>query len=119
MVYTDANIFIRFIVNDNEIMADYAENLLLTESVFILHEVLAEMVFVLNKVYHIERAEISEQLSDLLQFMETSDKNVMLCALKFYGETKLDFVDCVLWAYNNQKNIEIVTFDKKLKNKLK
>ena len=34
MVYADANCLLRFILNDNQEMADYTENLLNTQEVF-------------------------------------------------------------------------------------
>ena len=40
-------------------------------------------------------------------------------ALQFYEETTLDFVDCILLSYFKTNSIQIATFDKKLKNKLK
>lgn len=119
MVYADANVFLRFILNDNEEMADYAENLLNNEEVFLLHEVISEMVYVLKGVYNTERQEISEKISALLKYTDTIDKDVMLFALQAYAETKLDFVDCILYAYSKIKNTNIATFDKKLKNKMK
>lgn len=117
MVYADANIFLRFILNDNKEMADYAENLLRNEDVYLLHEVISEMVYVLKKVYDTERKEISERICNLLKYTETTDKGVILLALETYAETKLDFVDCILYAYNKTKKIKIATFDKKLKNR--
>ena len=117
MVYADANIFLRFILNDNKEMADYAENLLRNEDVYLLHEVISEMVYVLKKVYDTERKEISERICNLLKYTETTDKGVILLALETYAETKLDFVDCILYAYKKTKKIEIATFDKKLKNR--
>ena len=73
MVYADANCLLRFILNDNEEMADYTENLLNTQEVFLL----------------------------------------------LYADTKLDFVDCILLSYFKTNNIQVATFDKKLKNKMK
>ena len=119
MVYADANIFLRFILNDNEEMADYAENLLRNEEVYLLHEVISEMVYVLKKVYDTERKEICERICNLLKYTETTDKGVVLLALETYAETKLDFVDCILYAYSKIQKIEIATFDKKLKSRIK
>lgn len=39
--------------------------------------------------------------------------------MKIFEESSLDFVDCILIAYNKVENIEIFSFDKKLNNKLK
>lgn len=119
MIYVDANIFLRYILNDNQEMANFAENLLNNGNAFIYPEVLAEMVYVLTKVYNIERNEVCEKLTQLLDFVETTDKDVMKLALKNFSEIKLDFVDCILLAQNKIHNFEIATFDKKLKNKMK
>ncbi len=119
MVYVDANVFLRFILNDNKEMADYAEILLNNHEAFLLHEVIAEMVYVLNSVYNIKRKDISNELTKLLAYTETDDKAVIIQALKDYSQTKLDFVDCILLSYSMVQNIEIATFDKKLVNKIK
>ena len=45
--------------------------------------------------------------------------NVFLRFLKLFDKTpKLDFVDCLLRGYKMKRNIDIVTFDKKLKKRL-
>lgn len=119
MIYADTNICLRFILNDNQEMADYAENLFISNDVQILHEVICEIVYVLNSVYNVERKDISTKISSFLTYVETDDKAVIFMALQNYEQTKLDFVDCILWAYNQIDNAQIETFDKKLKNKLK
>ncbi len=119
MVYADANCLLRFILNDNQEMADYTESLLNTQEVYLLHEVLCEMVYVLNNVYKTTRKEINTILSALIEYVIINDSDVMKKALQFYADTTLDFVDCILLAYFKNNKIQIATFDKKLKNKLK
>ncbi len=119
MVYADANCLLRFILNDNQEMADYTENLLSTQEVYLLHEVLCEMVYVLNGVYNTSRKDINNKLAALLDYVTISDIAVMTKALQLYEETKLDFVDCILLSYFKTNSIQVATFDKKLKNKLK
>ena len=119
MVYADANCLLRFILNDNQEMADYTENLLNTQEVVLLHEVLCEMVYVLDGVYKTSRKDINKQLSALLDFVTIEDSDVMKNALQFYADTRLDFVDCILLSYFKTNNIQVATFDKKLKNKMK
>ena len=118
MIYADANCLLRFILNDNQEMADYTENLLNTQEVYLLHEVLCEMVYVLSGVYQTKRKDINNKLSALLDFVTISDSDVMKKALQFYEETTLDFVDCILLSYFKTNSIQIATFDKKLKNKM-
>lgn len=74
MQMLDANIILRYLLNDNKTMADEAEKIINEGSVQVTLEVIAEH--------------------------------------------NLDFVDCILYAYNRAKGYEIKTFDKKLKSLL-
>lgn len=58
----DANAVLRFILNDNEEMANEVEEILQKETVSLSIEVLAEIVYVLEKVYSVSREDISEGL---------------------------------------------------------
>ncbi len=113
MIRVDANYIIRYFINDNEKMAEIAEETLINEDVFIAHEVLAEVIYVLGGVYDIPQEEISLQLITLLsQENVNSLDNVAIEALQIFVDKKIDFVDALLCAYS--KNDEIRTFDKKL-----
>lgn len=46
------------------------------------------------------------------------ETEVMKLGLETYAEQNLDFVDCILYAYNRIKGYKIKTFDKKLKRLL-
>lgn len=74
------------------------------------------MVYVLQKVYAVERKEIQKQLGDLLnEGLVSMDKpDVFLKALECYGDSTLDFVDTLLWAYQMLEQQEVFTFDNKL-----
>ena len=114
MVILDANMILRYLVNDNAEMAVVAENYINDGSAYITIEVAAEVVYVLNSVYSMERGKISEILIDFLELVGCAEKDVLICALDAYRTHKLDFVDCVLYGYNVIHNFEIATFDKKL-----
>lgn len=119
MQYVDANVFLRFILDDNREMADYAEELLAKHQAFALPEVIAEIVYVLMKVYKVSRTEIASQVNSLLEYADTYNPDVMRYALSMFAETSLDLVDCELIAYNHVRNAEVATFDKALKNHLR
>ena len=76
-------------------------------------------MYVLEKVYSVNRKEINKILSELLRFynITTNNMDVIKNALKIYSNKKLDFVDTILISYNNVDKHEIFSFDKKL-NKL-
>ena len=113
MIRIDANYIIRYFINDNEKMAEIAEESLMNEEVFISHEVLAEVIYVLGGVYDIPKKEISFKLIDLLnQENINSLDDVSIDALSIFVTKNIDFVDALLCAYS--KKDEVRTFDKKL-----
>lgn len=116
MVYADANILVRYIINDDEEMASRAERAINEGVLFVLPEVFAEIVYVLTKVYGINRKDVADSLQELLSFVTTSGRDIMRTAFAHYGESKLDFVDCILAAYAVSDGKEILSFDKKLNN---
>ena len=114
MVILDANVILRYVLNDNEAMADQAEKYITGKNVVITLEVAAEVVYVLNKVYFMERHVIAHIVKGFAELVECQEMAVLQLALDVYAAHNLDFVDCVLYAYRNIHNIEIATFDKKL-----
>ena len=116
MKIVDANIVLRYLLNDTKDLADKATEILENNVVFIPNEVMAEIVYVLEKVYKVERKVIYSSLMELLEYknIEVSDFSLINEALAVYSERKLDFVDTLLYAYNKIADHEIYTFDKKL-----
>ncbi len=115
-MFTDANILIRYIINDDEIMAAKADEAVNSGLLFVLPEVFAEVVYVLTKVYGIERSDVADSMIELLDFVSTTATEIMKTAFQNYRETNLDFVDCILAAYAISENQQILSFDKKLNN---
>jgi predicted nucleic-acid-binding protein len=119
MTILDTNAVLRYILNDNEQMVSIIERTLAENDCFIPTEVIAEMVYVFDRVYRIPRKEISVTILKFLQLksVSCSDLFVVTTGLDTFATTKLDFVDCLLVGYSNIGH-DIVTFDKKLKKKL-
>jgi predicted nucleic-acid-binding protein len=121
MQIVDANIILRYLLMDNEELSEQAAQIIDNYQVDLPIEVLCEVVYVLEKVYGVERKEIYSELSTFLcdaDIVLPCHEAVML-GLKYYGTNKLDFVDCVLAGYGNTENAVIYTFDKDLKKLLK
>ena len=114
MVMFDANMILRYLLNDNEQMAEKAEQYLDAGNVWVTIEVIAEVIYVLKGVYSLGRDKITETIKDFLDLVCCQEHDVLLLALDTYAERNLDFVDCVLYSYHAVKNVEIATFDKKL-----
>ena len=117
MVVLDANVILRYLLNDNEAMAREAESIIKTEVTMVPIEVIAEVVYVLKGVYSVDRVTIRDALMEFLSEVTVAEKEVIQIGLEAYVENNLDFVDCILYAYSCVKKYDIKTFDKKL-NKL-
>lgn len=117
MSIVDANIILRYLLDDHEELSPKAAEILEQETPILPMEVACEVVYVLQKVYSVDRKEIQENLCGLLDIpLISMDKPaVLLQALEYYSRTKLDFVDTLLWAYHAVENQTVFTFDEKLK----
>jgi predicted nucleic-acid-binding protein len=120
MMILDTNAVLRFLLRDDEEKAVYVYNMMKQETCLIPIEVLAEAVYVLVKTYKIERTLIQEKLLDVLwrENVETPDQGVAESALRCFGETRFDFVDCLMIGYSLVEDHQIVMFDKKVKKYL-
>lgn len=114
MKMLDANVILRYLLNDDKKMAAEAEKIIKEGSARVTIEIIAEVVYVLKGVYAIEREEIGASLSEFLSEVSASEPEVLRVGIKTYAEQNLDFPDCILYAYHRVKGYEIMTFDKKL-----
>ena len=117
MPLVDANVILRYLLNDHPEMSKRAEAII-SEGASTTVEVLAEVVFVLRGVYKTDRSSIAAALRDLLDDITIADRACILYALRAFDETSLDFVDCVLLGYNRIEGRSIFTFDRKLNHLL-
>jgi predicted nucleic-acid-binding protein len=116
MVLIDANAILRYIMSDDTDMAHKVDSLLKTEVVTIRFEVVAEVVYVLNKVYSMPRNEIATCIKIFLEQPSISifEADILFFALETYGNSILDFVDCLLYGFAKLKKHTVFTFDKRL-----
>ena len=109
----DANAILRYMLDDIKEQADIVEEALKNYEVLVLPEIVAEIVHILTKYYNYSRCETFERVFKFLEDAEHCGQ-VLGGAIKTYGRTNLDFVDCLLYEYSKHPNYEILTFDKKL-----
>ena len=114
MVMLDANMILRYLLNDNKDMADKAEQYIEAGDVFVTVEVVAEVVYVLKGVYSMGRDKIANAIKGFLKIVLCPATDILNLALDTYAKNNLDFVDCVLYAYHRIRGMEIATFDRKL-----
>jgi predicted nucleic-acid-binding protein len=120
MNIVDANLILRYLLQDAVQFIDQARDKIENHHIFIPNEVIAEVVYVLEKVYKVERVHILDTLQNLLSYnnITTHDRSILIEALKVYSEIKIDFVDSLLFAYSKIGGHSVFTFDKKLNQML-
>ncbi len=118
-IIVDANVILRYLLKDNEKFYKEAENLLNNafsgkKKILILHSVIVEVVYVLQKLYKVDRKEIAEVLTEFMKIkgLKVQDKEILISAFKIFKNKTFDFVDCLLCAYS--KKYEVISFDKEL-----
>lgn len=119
MEITDANIILRYLLNDNDALSAKAAQILEESLIHIPFEVCAEVVYVLEKVYSVSRSDIRNALTSLVGYsnISTNDTAVLKEAMLIYESQNIDFVDSILISYYRILGITIHSFDRKV-NKL-
>jgi predicted nucleic-acid-binding protein len=120
-VILDTNAVLRWILKDVPEQAIAVETLIISKRCLVTLEVVAEVVYVLEDYYNLERQVISDTIA-LLASHEiglVSDSDLLIHAMQVYASSnKLDFVDCLLDGYAKIKKYSVFTFDKDLKIQL-
>lgn len=121
MKIVDANIVLRYLLNDHDDLSAKAAMIIENNKVLLPNEVVVEVVYVLEKVYRVKNDEICDTLLELFKYdnIDVDDMEILEEALILFKERRLDFVDTLLYAYNKVKGYQIYTFDKKLNQLLK
>ncbi len=106
----DANVILRRVLRDNEEMAVQADRVF-SEGAWTFPAVIAEVVYVLARVYKVNRQEISATLLTVLDEIDAEHPLITARAVRLFGSTRLDFVDCLLVAYHEIEKADVVSFD--------
>ena len=115
-VLIDTNVILRYLLEDNEEMALIAEHLI-DGGAWSTPEVLAEVTYVLESVYNLPREDIHAALCIIDGHVELRPSGITTNAIREYGETKLDFVDCMHVAYAAASE-RTFTFDKEINRRI-
>lgn len=117
MRFVDANVILRYLLDDDPQLAEKAAKLLEQGQVHVPFEVMAEIVYVMQGVYKVTRQEISSVLTRFIMLpnVATNSEPVLREALRIYADKGLDFVDSLLCGYSVIEGAQVETFDRKLK----
>ena len=120
MIALDTNVLVRFLVQDDPDQARLATEVIdqLSDAVpgFVSREVLVELVWVLERAYHLGRVEIAGALDGLLTSIELVIEGAddVGPALELYRNEAFGFADLMIAAAARRAGArEMVTFDRK------
>ncbi len=123
-VMIDANVILRYLLKDNDFL--YKKSEALFDDIFtgrkkalVIHPVIAEVVYVLQKLYKVSKEEIAEVLTEFLKMkgIKTHDEGTVFESFEIFKNRNMDYVDCLLCAYG--KEYKVVSFDRDLKKCLR
>ena len=125
--FVDTNLFIRYLTNDDPILADRVEQLLddaATGSAQLVTTelVIAESVWVLESSYHLNHAQIAPLMRGILATpgIEVINGDLVGKALVMYELQNIDFVDAYIAALMEKQGItDIYSYDKKHLSRVK
>lgn len=119
--FLDTNLFIRYLTNDDEEKANRVA-LLLREAadgnvqLVTTEMVLAEVVWVLESAYKLERPQVAALVLGILATpgLEVINSSLVARAIEFYEAMGIDFVDGYVAATMERRGIaDIYSFDRK------
>lgn len=119
--FLDANIFIRYLTNDDPVKADRVEKLLDLaakgkERLMTTEMVIAEVVWVLESFYKLTNSAIGPMVKAILATpgLEVINGSLVEKAVEQYMEQNIDFIDGYILAVMDRYNVsEIFSYDKK------
>ena len=101
-------------------MAEMVEQQLSINICYIPVEVVAEVVYVLSKIYNVERKILAQTVIAIIDTdkISVAHRHVVRHALGVFASSTFSFVDCLLIGYAEKDEYSVFTFDKKLRNYL-
>ena len=120
MRFIDTNVFIRFLTNDIPQKADACERIFKKavekkEIIFTTDMVIAEIVWVLESFYELEKEEIQPKVEKILNTpnLVCPNKDLILRALALYREKNIDYIDAYNALILKEKGVdELYSYDK-------
>lgn len=121
MQVVDANIVLRYLLDDHKELSEQARRIIDGNAVMVPVEVLCEVVYVLKSVYNVSRTDISTELKGFFAYTssELPHHDSVLRGLDIFAERSIDIVDCILAGYNEIEDATVHTFDNQLIKLLK
>ena len=123
IIYADTNMFIRFFTSDPEEQSEIVNRFFIKVSLkevelFVCDIVISEIVYVLERVYKVNRNEIYEKIHSILNMenIMVENRSVIFNALSYYKDKNINFNDAYIASHALKNNInKVFTFDNDFK----
>jgi predicted nucleic-acid-binding protein len=120
MIFLDSNIFIKYFQGKEEHYSEKLEvffnNIVGGKIIsFINSMVIAEIIWVLDRVYSWNKDEICDNIDFILNTpnIKIKERNILAEAIKIFRKNNIDFIDSYNYAYiKNLKSNQIYSYDK-------
>ena len=116
--FLDTNVLIRHLTGDPPAQARRATSFLAQAEELLLPDlVVAEVVYVLESYYEVERVRVAELVRSILAFsaIEVVDASLLLRAIEIYEVNRLDFAEAYLVASAEASGVgAIASFDRSI-----
>lgn len=119
-IYADTNIFIRFFADDMPEQTKISKKILkgLLEDkyeLYVCNLVFAEIVYVLESYYKLDKKDILEKMFAILKFknLVVENKSIIIEALEIYNDKNIDFTDAYMACHARKAGCNrLFSFDK-------
>lgn len=114
----DETVMLRYLLQDDARQARRARNLIEERQSYTYPEFITRVAVTLRDVYEVPRGEIAEALETLLGDVMVAEEDVVRLACKLFGDTLLDFTDCMMVARSTLRGHKVLSFDKPIVQKM-
>lgn len=120
MIAADANIFVRWLMEDDKAKAEAVGRLLKKseddgQHLWVSDLVMAEVVWVLQKVYRVKHAIVAKMVEPLLDapMLDFENRARLMRAVTLYGNHGVDFTDCYIAAAIAERKLDgVLSYDR-------
>jgi predicted nucleic acid-binding protein len=116
--FIDTNVLIRHVTGDPPAQAKRATAFIRDTAELVLADlVAAEMVYVLESFYRVDRAQVAELLRAVIAYpsIALADEQLLLRAVEVYEDDRLDFAEAYLVATAEAHGVnQIASFDRSI-----
>lgn len=106
----DETVILRYVLKDSPRQSQEAAEVIETGDAYTYPEILARVAVTLHDVYDVPRTIIARTLLLVLDDVHVQERDVVKLACRMYGNTRLDFTDCMMSARNTLHGYGYVSF---------